>query len=292
MSYQNTTRVTLQSHLVTSLVRRAQQFRFVQGLSGAAKAAFAAVLLGLYTPAAPVIVGLVSFSIYTANDLADLEEDSINCPDHSSFVAAHPKFVALLAGTSLLVGTGIALWAGGLLALAVSLIPFAACLLYSLPVTPSGRRLKDVFVVNTALVAGAWALTVTLVPVTLASTQVGPVTAGVALFFFLQSFASVELFNVRDVDGDAATDVATLPVVIGVPRTRVALGVLYVCSLAVLVLLTAVPHAALPALFALPVVSAGISITWFLEESSAMDVLCLATDGEYVLLGLIALQLA
>ncbi|GGO02868.1 MULTISPECIES: UbiA family prenyltransferase [Haloarcula] len=267
----------------------AQQLSVLQGVVAAAKAAFAAVLLGVTAPAAPVVVGLVSFAVYTANDLADIEEDAINCPERSSFVTDHPVVVAGLAVGGLLLGAGIALWAGGPDALVVALIPVVACVLYSVPLAPGWRRLKDVFVVNTGLVALAWASTVTLLPLAVAGRPIGPVAVAVCLFFFLRSFVSVEVFNVRDVVGDRATGVETLPVVLGVGRTRQVLALLDGCSLAVLVALTPVAHAALPAVFALPVVSYSLSLTWVLDRTNAMDTLCLAKDGEYLLLGLVAL---
>jgi 4-hydroxybenzoate polyprenyltransferase len=267
----------------------AQQFRFVQAAVAAAKTVFAMALLGITTPAAPVTVALVSFAIYTANDLADIDEDTINCPDHSSFVADHPRLVAGLAVGTLALGALTALVYGGPVALVVALVPLFACLCYSLPVTPGRRRLKDVFALNTALVALAWAVTVTGVPLALAGQSVGPVAIAVCLFVFLRSFISVEVFNVRDVVGDAATGVDTLPVVLGVDRTRTVLGLFEGCSLALLVVLMTVPASALLALFALPVMGYSLALTWFLDETARMDSFCLAKDCEYLLLGALVL---
>ena len=162
---------------------------------------------------------------------------------------------------------------------------------YSLPVTPGGRRLKDVLGANTALVAGAWAVTVTGVPLAVAGASVGPVAIAVCLLLYLRSFISVEVFNVRDVTGDAATGVDTIPVVLGVPRTRQLLALFEGCSLALLVALMTVPSVALVALAALPVLGYSLGLTWFLGETGRMDSFCLAKDGEYLLLGLVALVL-
>lgn len=267
-----------------------QQLSVLQGVVAAAKTAFAMALLGVTAPTAPVVVGLVTFGVYTANDLADLVEDGINCPERSAFVSGHRAVVAGLATSGLLLGTGLALWTGGLLAFVIALLPVVASILYSVPLAPGQRRLKDVFVVNTTLVAMSWGLTVTLLPLALAGRPVGPVAVAVCLFFLLRSFVSVEVFNVRDVVGDAATGVDTLPVVLGVGRTRRILALFEGCSLAVLVALTSVAHAALPAMLALSVVSYSLSITWFLGQTNALDTLCLFKDGEYLLLGLIALS--
>ena len=273
------------------LLQLAQQFRVVQGVVAAAKTGFAMALLGVSTALPAVVVGLVSFAVYTANDLADLEEDAINTPDHSSFVADHPAVVAGLGVGTFALGAALAWWGGGPVATAVACVPFGASLLYSLPVTPAGRRLKDVLGVNTTLVALAWAVTVTGVPLAFAGRPVGPVPIAVCLFFFLRSFISVEVFNVRDVAGDAATGVDTVPVALGVPRTRLVLALFEGCSLALLVALMTVPSVALLALFSLPVVGYSLGLTWFLGETGRMDAFCLAKDAEFLLFGLVALAL-
>jgi len=277
---------------LAALVRWAQQFSLVQGVVAAAKTGFALALLGVGTALPAVVVGLVSVAVYTANDLADLEEDAINSPEHSSFVAAHPGVVAALAVGTFALGAALAWWGRAPLALAVACVPLAASLLYSLPVTPGGRRLKDVFAANTALVALAWAVTVTGVPLAFAGQPVGPVAVAVCLFFYLRSFISVEVFNVRDISGDGATGVDTIPVVLGVPRTRLVLALFEGCSLALVVALMTVPSVALVALAALPVLGYSLGLTWFLGETGRMDAFCLAKDCEYLLFGLAALALA
>ena len=276
---------------LAALARWAQQFSLVQGVVAAAKTAFAMALLGVDTPLPAAVVGLVSFAVYTANDLADLEEDAINNPERSSFVADHPLAVAGLAVGTFALGAALAWRGGGPVALGLALVPLGASVLYSLPVTPAGRRLKDVLGVNTVLVALAWTVTVTGVPLAVGGRPVGPVAIAVCLFFFLRSFISVEVFNVRDVAGDAATGVDTLPVVLGVPRTRQLLGLFEGCSLALVVALMTVPSVALVALAALPVLGYSLGLTWFLGTTGRMDAFCLAKDGEYLLLGLAALVL-
>jgi len=266
-----------------------QQFSVLQGVVAAAKTAFAMALPGVTTPLAPVIVGLVSFAVYTANDLADIEEDAINCPDKSSFVASQPEFVAGLAMAGISLAAGLALWAGGIVALGVTMIPLVASVLYSVPLTPSGRRLKDVYVVNTVLVALAWALTVSALPLALAEVAVGPLAVAVCLFFLVRSIVSVELFNARDITGDAATGVATIPVVLGLRRTQKVLAALDVLTVGLLVSLTTIPHATALAVFAIATVSISLTVTWLLNTVENVDWLCLVKDGEYLLLGAAAL---
>ena len=260
----------------------------LQGLVAAAKTAFAMALLGVWIPEAAVVVALVAYAVYAANDLADGAEDAINRPDHQSFVAAHPRFIAALAGGAFLGATALAFSKGGLLAAAVTSVPVVAGVCYSLPPVPGCRRLKDVLVVNTAVVALSWAVTVSVLPVVMAGARVTPLVLVVTLFFFVRTAVSVEVFNVRDVRGDAATGVRTLPVVLGVDRTRQLLALLDGFALAILVALAVIPHAVLPALVGILGVSFSLAFLWFLGRSPVTDLLCLATDARYLALGLFA----
>lgn len=285
MQLHDTRQLDVLRELLGTALWWAQHLSVVQGVVAGAKTAFAVALLGVRTPVAVPIVALVAFGVYTANDLADIEEDAINCPDRSSFVADHPLAVATLTVGAFALGGGLAWAAGGGLALAVAFVPLWAALGYSLPVPRRGRRLKDIFALNTALVALAWAVTVTAVPLVLAGRPVGPVAVAVGLLFFLRSFVSVEVFNVRDVAGDAATGVRTLPVVLGVGRTRQVLALFDGCTLALLAALVSVPGAARPALLAVPVVGYSLALTWLAGRTERTDALCLAKDSEYLLLG-------
>lgn len=289
MQLYRTVRVERQRQRLAESVWRAQELSVVQAVVAAAKCVFAMALLGVTTPLAPVVLGLVSFAVYAANDIADMEEDAVNCPDHSSFVADHTWLVVAVTLGALVVGSGLALWAGGPVTFAVSLVPLAAGLLYSLPVAPDGRRLKDVFAVNTVLVSLAWAITLTGVPLALAGRGVGPVALAVCLFFFLRSFVSVETFNVRDIEGDERAGVDTLPVVLGRGRTTRVLAQFEGCTLATLVALSTVSHAFVPALFALPVMGTSLALTGLLAGTNEPRIVCLARDAEYLLLGSLGL---
>jgi 4-hydroxybenzoate polyprenyltransferase len=114
-------------------------------------------------------------------------------------------------------------------ALTITLLPGAFWLLYASDVLRGVglriSRLKQVLVVNSAVVALAWAVTLTFLPLAFADGPVAitPRVAVVFAYFFLRSFVDTELPNVPDVAADRATDVDTLPVVFGVRRTRHAL---------------------------------------------------------------------
>lgn len=206
----------------------------LDGLVAATKVVVVSILLSLPTTAAVLLAGLVTFSVYGSNKLVDAE-DEVNCPDRAAFVARHRRL--LLAGTLGAYVLALAI-AGleGLDSFLLTLVPAAAAVLYStgwLPVD-GGTRLKDVLVVNTVLVAGAWAVYVAFIPVVFVDATIGPAAVVVCLFFFLQTVVAGEVLNARDVEGDRAEGVATMATVFGVRRTQYVLYALDAVTLGLL----------------------------------------------------------
>nr|WP_282594294.1 UbiA family prenyltransferase [Halorientalis brevis] len=244
--------------------------------------------MSLPLTAAPLIAALVTLGIYTANKLTDLDEDSINRPEQVELVTAQRTQIVAAILVSLFAAAALAVLRGGPAALAITLCPVVAGVFYNQALVP-GRdvRLKDVFAVNTVLVAGAWAIPLTLLPSVLAGSASAGLLAAATLFMFLKTVVSVEVFNVRDVAGDRASGVATVPVVLGLEKTKY---VLYACDLLALAALA--PFVLLVSstyLVFLPFVLSSLLITSALDTVQNRDLLCLLKDAEY--LGLAAVGL-
>ncbi|MFC6786562.1 UbiA family prenyltransferase [Halobaculum halobium] len=188
-----------------------------------AEVAIAMVLLSLPPNPAPVVVGLVTFAVYTNDRVADVDTDAVSDPDRAAFVRRHRNTLYLLASASYGLAVAISVL-GGPVALAVTLIPGVFWVAYAADwvpgVAPKLRRLKEVLVVNSLVVALAWATTLTALPVAFTDAAVTPATAVVFAYFLLRSFVDTEIPNVGDVEADRAIDVSTLPVVFGVATTR------------------------------------------------------------------------
>lgn len=271
------------------VVQFASHLSIVQTAVAAAKVAFAMALLSLSSVVAPLVGALMAFAVYNGNNLADLDEDAVNRPECAALTVRWKREIAAAAAIAGAGALALAAVHGGVAALAVVCVPLIACGLYSLPLVPGTRakRLKDVFGVNTALVAVAWALPLTYLPVVLG----GPVplshTVPVCVLLFLRTFISVEVFNVRDVAGDRASGVATLPTRLGVPATQHVLLVLDMAALAVVVTAAdALAPWALPVLAAVTIASMGLTL--LLDRVENRRLLCLAKDGEYLALGAFA----
>lgn len=172
---------------------------------------------------APLIGGLVTFAVYANDRIADAEDDAVSKPGQTEWVTRHESHLYLLAAVAYGVGVALAVL-GGPVAFGLTLLPGAAWVLYAADWAPAFasrvRRLKEVLVVNSAVVALAWAISVTALPAAFAGRSPSPVLALVFAYFLLRSFVDVELPNVRDLDSDAVAGVRTLPVVLGEAATR------------------------------------------------------------------------
>lgn len=264
----------------------------VQTAVGAAKTTFAMALLSAPTATAPVVGALVAFAVYNANNLSDVDEDAVNQPGKAQFVSRHQRGVTVASGGAAAAAIGLAALEGGLLAAGVVLVPAVSGIVYSVRWVPGPGpdRLKDVYVVNTALVALAWAVFTAFLPATLVGGVDLPAVFAVCGYLFLRTFISVEVFNGRDVAGDRASGVATLPVELGVAGTQRALLVLEGTSLAFLAWATVtVGLSATAAVVAIPVTVLSLCLTLAMTRYPVWTAICLGKDLEYLVLGLVPL---
>ena len=180
-------------------------------------------LLSLPLTAAPVVTGLLTFAVYGNDRIADLETDAVAAPRRTAYIRQYRDVLYVLA--ALCYGLAVALAVlGGPVAFTLSLLPGAVWLLYAQDWIPNVgvtvRRLKEVAVVSSVLVAGAWSLVVVFLPVAFAGAPVTPAVGVVFVFFFLATFVNTEIPNVRDVEADRRIGVETLPTLFGVRATR------------------------------------------------------------------------
>jgi 4-hydroxybenzoate polyprenyltransferase len=186
------------------------------------------VAFALSVPLLPTVpvVGLLTFAVYAGDRIADVDTDELTDPEQSAFVRRHETLLSVLTAAAYGVAISISV-TGGPLALVLTLLPGAFWILYAsdwLPALSSSfDRLKRVLIVNTTIVALAWAITLTFLPLAFADAAFTSTAAVVFVYFFLDRFINTEIPNVSDMEGDRAIDVSTLPVVLGVRRTRQAL---------------------------------------------------------------------
>jgi len=179
-------------------------------------AAFSSLLYGVRVePTTLLIAFLATFSVYNMNRATDVAEDSVNRPEAAGRGADFyllPSIVA--AALCLLLSASV-----GALALLVIAATFAASVAYSVRLLPGVPRFKEVVGVKSVLVALSWGFTGALLPA--AAQPVDPAKIGLAFaYIFIQLLVNTVLCDVCDVEGDVASGVRTLPVALGLGRTR------------------------------------------------------------------------
>ncbi|VTT88072.1 UbiA prenyltransferase family protein [Halorubrum sp. DM2] len=272
----------------------------------AVEVAVATAALGVPRSTAPVAVGLVAFAVYAADHVADAEGDVGSTPSRARIALRYGDQLMTAAAVSYGVALALAVRAGPA-ALALVCVPGAVWIGYAsdwLPAlgdlaAPLGEisvpRLKDVFLLNSAAVALAWAVAVVAAPLAfggVAIEAVGTPTVALLLAYVaVRSFVDVEIPNVRDIAADADRGVSTLPVVCGVARTRhVLLGVDAVAA-GLLAALAATGTASRPALVALAAgLAVSVAVTALADRLDGAT-LGVAPDSSYLVAGTVLLVL-
>jgi 4-hydroxybenzoate polyprenyltransferase len=236
-----------------------------------------------------LVLSLVVFSVYNLNRKTDQAEDALNHERRFSFTSRFelPLFAAALGAYAL--ATGIALVSGALLACGIVMIPLICGILYSVPIFPQGskvRRLKEIPLVKNILVSLAWGATFALVPVALSGLPPDTNTLLVFIFIFFWTFIASVLPDIRDMKGDAQVGVVTIPVLLGVTRSRVLLTAInVVAGIAILALAVCTRSlAAIGILIASLAYSQGCILA--IHGSGSSDFLCdVISDGQFLVLG-------
>jgi 4-hydroxybenzoate polyprenyltransferase len=248
-------------------------------------------LLSLAPSPAPVVGGLVTFTVYAGDRIVDVEMDAETAPQRAAFVRRHRNGLYVLAAAAY--GVAVALSTlGGPVALSITLLPATLWVLYAREWVPEVgvhiRRLKEVLLLNSVVVALAWAAPLVVLPAAFADAPLGPTAVIVFAYFFLGIFANTELPNVYDMAADRANGVDTLPTTVGVARTR---QTLYAIDLASVCLIGyGTVRGYLPGAVAAPLVAGllySLAVTAFLGRVEDGRRLTIAAESEYVLVGLL-----
>lgn len=248
------------------------------------------VLLGLPANLAPVVGGLVTFAVYANDRLVDVDADAETNAERTAFVSRHGETLYVLAAAAYGIAVALSV-TGGPMTLSVTLMPGVFWVLYATSWIPDVvarvRRLKEVLVVNSATVAFAWAASATLLPIGFADGRLTTAAWVVFAYFFLRSFTNSEIPNVRDVEGDRANGVVTLPVAFGVERTRRILFGIDLLTVALVGYSASAGYLpALPALALLVGIAYSLAVTSMVGRTEDEDALVLAAEFEYVVVGL------
>ncbi|SEV85739.1 UbiA family prenyltransferase [Natrinema salifodinae] len=159
------------------------------------------------------IVFAATMFVYTVNRFTDIEEDEQNVPRRAAFTRRYGRYW-LTAGVALYVAAIGAAIALGLPGVAYLLLPLAVVLLYSV------GGVKQFFLVKNLVVGLAWGA----IPLGVGYYYAQLRTLEV-LFLFVYVTAMITIaaviFDVKDIEGDRAEGIPTVPNLFGPEWTRV-----------------------------------------------------------------------
>jgi 4-hydroxybenzoate polyprenyltransferase len=234
------------------------------------------------------VMFLIVFSVYNLNRKTDEAEDAINheCRFRITKKYEHHLFVAAIG--AYLIALGVAAF-HGVAAFCVVMIPLISGVFYSVPVLPERcgyRRLKEIPVMKNLVVSSAWAFAFSLAPVYLGASTPGTGSVIVFLFIFCWTFVASVLPDIRDRSGDFATGVATIPVLVGVARSRRILTAINISAGAIILVLGSmvIPMPARTIIIASLVYSQACILS--IDRTNRNDLLCdVISDGQFLTIG-------
>lgn len=186
---------------------------------------------------APAVIGLVTYSVYIGDRIRDIRDEPDATKNRVRFMSNHKSFLSITSAVAYGTALSIAVL-GGPRVLFVTLLPGLFWMLYASDWLPSigvrFRQLKKVFIVNSLLVAFAWAFSIVFLPIAFTNHQI--TSAAILLFgyFFVTMFISAELSNIRDIKDDAKKGVSTLPNTFGLTYTQYTIYLLELILIAVM----------------------------------------------------------
>ena len=168
---------------------------------------------------------LVIFAVYCMNNLTDKEEDEVNSPEKASFVNSNEKTLIFAVGSSYIIAIILGLL-DSFYAVIILLVPLFAGVVYSIKVSSKLPRLKDIFAVKNIIIALSWAVVTTFIPAINAPNVSWAFIIPIFYFFFVKSFVNSVVCDIRDIEGDTANGIRTIPVGIGKEKTKKILSAL------------------------------------------------------------------
>ncbi len=176
--------------------------------------------------------GLLSFgyifAMHNLNRFTDQRAKIFNDPILLLFYRKYRRQILCFSIFSLLMSLSLAYFEN-ITAFVLLAIMSAFGILYSIKFIPvfiakhlKVRRLKEIPASKTFFVTLAWALILVILPA-LISDSINSQTAGVFIFIFLLVMVRNSIFDIFDMQGDRIVGKETLPVLIGLPKTMLAL---------------------------------------------------------------------
>lgn len=240
-------------------------------LLAAAEATMVLIILGYSLNLGPVVVGLITLSVYINDQLVDLKDSDVKKSDEQVFLQQNNDILYIFASVSYAIALGISAF-GGLLTFIMALIPGVAWIVYASDLVRSAtdrfgisfKRAKELFLINTSIVALAWSATIVLLPVGFADAEITPAVVILLGYFFLRVFGNVELVNVPDRAEDRQNNIRTFPIVFGVRGTQYGLYGLEILTITLVIF--AVVQGYIDPIFAIPLIATVVYSLYIISQ--------------------------
>lgn len=161
---------------------------------------------------------LMTFGVYSLDKLTKSDEDKTNMPERQKFLSGHKTIAVLCALGAYGVAVMITAFSNPL-ALPVILSPVIVNAVYATKLHPCVPRLKDIPIMKNVVVALIWAMGGALLPAVNMTHAQNTLVAAVFYFVAVKMFINTVLYDVRDVDGDRAKGMRTMPIILGEKKT-------------------------------------------------------------------------
>lgn len=222
-----------------------------------------------------------TFFLYSLNRLTDIKEDVVNYPERVAFFRKYGGRI-MYAGASAYLFSLVIAYLNGILALVFTLAPFIVVFLYSV------LRFKRFFIAKDIFVALGWTTIVLLFWTYYGISFLAILPA--AAFFFLRVLFTTIMFDIKDVKGDRICGIATLPARNGVRATKLVLYSINLLCLGIIYFIVEAHDLSLALyVFLAPVAYSTAYLALFQKLGKKAGFYDIMVDGEYVLLGVLAL---
>ena len=254
-------------------------------LTGIALIYFVLTLLELpIHPLLLFITFLVVFSVYSINRCLEIsDEDILNYPERVAFIKKHIsklKFSSFLLYTIAFITAILTdFWVAIFI-----LIPLIVVILYTI----KPFKLKKFFFIKNFVVAFTWALCLTILPLLFFKEPITLQAVFIFLFIFLKGIGNTITFDIRDMKGDRVHGISTIPILLGIEKTKKLLILINILSFIVLIIPALLQILSPVAYFVSLVVFYTFLYIMLIDKIDLKFLTDILADSEFIIIGILA----
>ena len=225
-----------------------------------------------------LMIFLVTFAIYSMDRNSETKLDKINHPERQNFISSRRKYFLYISIASYATAMIMASTTELRILLLLPLMFFTAY---------RYAGLKKIFLAKNITVAVAWATTITFLAASGAPLIPFAILGAFFSFFFLRTFAAAIAYDIKDIKGDSLFAITTLPVKIGVEKTKKVLYIMNVIT-SCLAVYYAFVFSSISILFIGMIAGYSILYVYRMGKTDIKFISDYLIHGEFILMGFLA----